>query len=116
MNILYVEDHPALRYSIASEMRAHGHTTYEAEDAETALILLVQHDIDVLVTDIGLPGTSGDVFAAEARALYPGLRLVFATGLDHFRNPGLNEEGRGPVVLRKPYSWDELSAALVRAS
>ena len=104
-----------MRYGIASEMRAQGHVTFEAEDAETALVLLAAHDIDVLVTDIGLPGTSGDVFAAEARAVRPALRLVFATGLDHVRNPGVNEEGRGPVVLRKPYSWDELSAAIATA-
>ena len=107
MKILYVEDHPALRYSIAKEMRAHGHVVLEAESAEAALGLLAANDIDVLVTDVGLPGMSGDVLAAEARALRPDVRLVFATGLDSVqKSPG------GPIVLRKPYTWGELAAAL----
>jgi DNA-binding response OmpR family regulator len=114
MNILFVEDHPALRYSIAKEMRAHGHVVHEAETAEIALVLLAEHAIDILVTDVGLPGTSGDVFAAEARAARPSLRLVFATGLDQVRDSDPSDGG--PTVIRKPYSWDELEAALKRAT
>jgi len=110
MNILFVEDHPALRYGITREMRAHGHTVYEAESAELALLLLARHEVDVLVTDVGLPGQSGDVFAAEARALRPGLRLVFATGLDTVKQVGADDYG--PTVLRKPYTWEALAAAL----
>ena len=111
MNILYVEDHPALRYGIAREMRAHGHAVLEAESAEAALVLLADNEVDVLVTDVGLPGMSGDVFAAEARAVRPNVRLVFATGLDSFKQPS-SERGVGPTVLRKPYTWVELAAAL----
>ncbi|MEO7339148.1 MAG: response regulator [Caldimonas sp.] len=110
MNILFVEDHPALRYSVAREMRAHGHAVFEAENAEAAHLLLTEHAIDVLVTDVGLPGVSGDVFAAEARAVRPLLRLVLATGLDQVRNSQPSDGG--PTVLRKPYSWDDLEKAL----
>lgn len=113
MNILFVEDHPALRYGIAKELRAHGHTVHEAESAELALVLLAEHDIDVLITDVGLPGVSGDVFAAEARAVRPALRLVFATGMDIVRDPTTPDSG--PTVLRKPYTWDALEAALTSA-
>ncbi|MES2956587.1 MAG: response regulator [Pseudomonadota bacterium] len=111
MKILFVEDHPALRYSIAKEMRAHGHEVFEADSAEEALVHLGANDIEVLVTDVGLPGMSGDVFAAEARALRPSVRLVFATGLDSVKAPA-SERDIGPTVLRKPYSWVELAAAL----
>ena len=110
MRILFVEDHPALRYGIAREMRAHGHTVYEAESAEQALELLQQHTVEVLVTDVGLPGTSGDVLAAEARLLCPSVRLIFATGLVNVRPPPMGDQG--PTVLRKPYSWDAMAAAL----
>lgn len=114
MKILYVEDFVALRYGIGREMRAHGHEVFEADNAEAALDILAQHDIEVLVTDIGLPGVSGDVFAAEARAVRPALRLIFATGLDHIKAPS-GEPDSGPIVLRKPYTWDALAAALDRA-
>ena len=113
MKILFVEDHPALRYGIASEMRAHGHTVFEAESAELALGLLAEHDVEVLVTDVGLPGASGDVFAAEARAIRPALRVIFATGLDNIKPPAAGDGG--PTVLRKPYTWDAIAAALASA-
>lgn len=111
MNILFVEDDPKLLYGISREMRAHGHTVYEAQSAEQALVLLAAHNVQVLVTDVGLPGVSGDVFAAEARSVRPKLHLVFATGLDYVRdsNPGDN----GPTVLRKPYTWESLEAAIL---
>jgi DNA-binding response OmpR family regulator len=113
MQILFIEDHPALRYAIAKELRLHGHTVHEAESAEAALITLAEHEIDVLVTDVGLPGQSGDVFAAEARALRPTLRVVFATGLESIHAP--RHADAGPTVLRKPYDWAALEAALVTA-
>jgi DNA-binding response OmpR family regulator len=111
MKVLFVEDHPALRYGIARELRAHGHEVFEADSAEAALAMLESHDVEVLVTDVGLPGASGVVFAAEARALRPGLRLIFATGLDSIIDPAV-ELGHGPIVLRKPYTWEALEAAL----
>ncbi|CAM5795019.1 response regulator [Rhizobacter fulvus] len=113
MDILFVEDSPALRYSIAKELRLHGHTVHEAESAEQALVALAEHEVDVLITDIGLPGVSGDVFAAEARSLRPTLRVVFATGLESIKAPHYRDAG--PTVLRKPYQWNELQAAIDKA-
>ncbi len=113
MQILFIEDHAALRYAIAKELRMHGHTVQEAESAEAALIVLAEHEIDILITDIGLPGASGDVFAAEARALRPTLRVIFATGLGSIKAPHYPDAG--PTVLRKPYSWDALEAAIASA-
>ncbi len=113
MQILFIEDHAALRYAIAKELRMHGHTVQEAESAEAALIVLAEHEIDILITDIGLPGASGDVFAAEARALRPTLRVIFATGLGSIKAP--HHPDAGPTVLRKPYSWDALEAAIASA-
>ena len=54
------------------------------------------------------------MFAAEARAARPSLRLVFATGLDQVRDSDPSDGG--PTVIRKPYSWDELEAALKGAT
>ncbi len=113
MKVLFVEDHLALRYGIAKELRAHGHIVYEAGSAETALVLLAEHEIEILIADIALPGESGDVFAAEARSARPALRIVFATGLDNIVAPV--HPDHGPTVLRKPYAWAELEAAIAIA-
>ncbi len=110
MNILYVEDDGVLRYSLARELRGQQHVVYEAGDAEAALVLLAEHDVDVVLTDIGLPGESGDVFAAEARAIRSDVRLVVCTGKDSFRQTGNSDVGL--QVLRKPFTLDSLLSAL----
>ena len=110
MNILYVEDDLPLRYGIARELRALQHTVYEADDSESALVLLAEHEVDVLCVDVGLPGESGDVFAAEARSLRPHVRLVFCTGLSRFTQSSNAEVDLH--VLRKPFSLEQLLAAL----
>lgn len=112
MNILLVEDDELIRFNAAEFMRERGHTVTVAATAEGAMESLRRSPTDVLVTDVGLPGMSGDVFAAEARAVQPSLRIVFATGLDRIRASG---EGSGPVLLRKPYDADALEAAIKAA-
>ena len=64
-------------------------------------------EIDVLVADIELPGSSGDLFAAEARSVRPALRLVFATGMGYIKDVPAPNAGRGPVVLeaKHPVNW-----------
>ena len=112
MNILLVEDDELIRFTAAELMREEGHTVLEAANAESAMDILRRSPTDVLVTDVGLPGMSGEVFAAEARVLQPALRIVFATGLDHIPNTG---QGDGPVLLRKPYDSAAIEAALKAA-
>lgn len=113
MFILLVEDDESVRFTTAELMRALGHEVIAAENAAKAMVMLRQSAVDVLVTDVGLPDTAGDVFAAEARSLHPNLRIIFATGLSHIPDvaPGFG----GPVLLRKPYSLEALDAALKAA-
>jgi DNA-binding response OmpR family regulator len=110
MHVLYVEDDPALRYAIGREMRKHGYTVYEADSGESAMLLLAAHRVDVLVSDVGLPGESGEVLAAAVREVQPDVRVIFATGLDWVK--GVVAPDRGPTVLRKPYTWTALAEAL----
>ncbi len=109
MNVLFVEDEPETRAVTAEVMRGLGHAVIDVDSAETALALLRKIAFDAMVTDVGLPGMPGDVLAAEARVLQPRVRIVFATGLDRVPAP---ENDPGPVVLRKPYSPEDLDAAL----
>lgn len=112
--ILFVEDDEMVLASSTEMMQDLGHTVVQSRTAEDALFLLHQASFDVLVADVGLPGVSGDVLAAEARGLQPHLRIVFATGKDTIRSAG--EDGFGPIVLRKPYDSAAIAAALsVRA-
>ena len=76
--------------------------------------------IDLLVTDIGLPGLSGRDLAAAARAARPRLPVLFITGYEHGSEPGA-PPGAGlenADLLAKPFGLDELArraAALLGA-
>jgi CheY-like chemotaxis protein len=108
--VLLIEDDELTRSSTAEIVRDLGYPLVEARSAEEAFGLLEEHDIGVLMVDIGLPGMSGDVFAAQVRAIRPTLRIIFATGNDRVHSdPG--DEG-GAVLLRKPYDVEALAAAL----
>jgi signal transduction histidine kinase/CheY-like chemotaxis protein len=105
LRIVLVEDEDEIRDSTAALLRHLGHEVLEAVDAEQALALISSAS-DVLITDVLLPGMSGDLLAAQARTLAPGIRIVFATGKGEVNN------WPDAVVLRKPYDLAALTAAL----
>ena len=107
--ILLVEDDDESRVNSAELLEVLGHTVLQVRDGEAALALLRSTAIDVLVTDIGLPGMSGEELAACARAALPSLGVVFASGQDN------DSDLAGVVVLRKPYDSAALDQA-VRAA
>lgn len=111
--VLLVEDDELVREATAELIRELGHQVVEADSAESARTCLHRTDFDVLVVDVGLPGLQGDVFAAEARAIRGGLRIVFATGRADF--PTVIDGARNPLLLRKPFDLEALAAALADA-
>jgi CheY-like chemotaxis protein len=110
LTILLVEDEELMRASAAALLRDLGHSVLEARSAEAGLAVIRVAPIDVLMTDLGLPGQAGEVFAAEARSILPDLRIIFATGSSRILAVGGG--GATPVMLRKPYDGAELAAAL----
>jgi PAS domain S-box-containing protein len=108
--VLVVEDDALVRMSAVDMTEALGFTPLEAADAPSALkILDSDARVDVLFTDIGLPGMRGHELAAKARDLRPGLKIVFASGY------GETEEGQtiaDATHLGKPYEQDQLAEAL----
>ncbi len=113
LRILLVEDNPQIRSSTVELLQDLGHTVMDAGSAEEAMTTLRRMRIDVLMTDLGLPGMSGEVFAAEARAVQAQLRIVFATGSE--LSPRVAGDGNTPVLLLKPYDRAGLAAALAAA-
>jgi CheY-like chemotaxis protein len=105
LRIVLVEDEDEIRDATAALLRHLGHEVLEAVDAEQALDIISPAS-DVLITDVLLPGMSGDLLAAQARVLAPGIRIVFATGKGEVNN------WPDAVVLRKPYDLAALTTAL----
>ncbi|MBZ9936251.1 response regulator [Mesorhizobium sp. BR1-1-16] len=79
--ILVVEDEPILRMVMSDHLGDLGYATIEAEDARAALpVLGGDLPIALMITDVDLPGMDGRALADQARAMRPGLGILFSTG------------------------------------
>lgn len=109
--ILVVEDHDGLREYSAGVLRELGYNVLEAADAETGLDLLEeQPDVDLLFTDVVLPGLNGRQLADEAKKLVPHLKILFTTG--YTRN-AIVHDGRldeGVTLVTKPFTYNAIAS------
>jgi CheY-like chemotaxis protein len=108
--VLIVEDNPEVRMYSAMILGELGYEVMEASNAEAALeILEGTARIDLLFTDVVLPGKSGRVLADAALVLRPELRVLYTTG--YSRN-AIVHHGRldpGVQLISKPFTFEELA-------
>jgi CheY-like chemotaxis protein len=105
---LVVDDEPMILEILAEHCTSLGMKVSEAADGEGALRLVrTQPEIEVLVTDVRMPGLDGPALVEKALALRPGIRVIFVTGYTTYRSSTW-------PILRKPFDLDELEAALRR--
>jgi PAS domain S-box-containing protein len=108
--VLVVEDEPVVRGVILEMLGEQGYRTLEAVDGPSGLKLLRTGErIDLLVTDVGLPGMNGRQLADQARETRSGLKVLFITGYaesvamaDGFLQPGME-------MITKPFDLEHLS-------
>lgn len=110
--VLLVEDDALIRANSAEMLADAGYTVVEAISAEEAATVLKVRAVDVIVTDINLPGASGAELVAHARAAQPSIGVVFASGQ---AAPLLRGDLAGSVVLTKPYNAAALTSAVEEA-
>ena len=107
--ILLVDDDEHLRPVMAATLRDLGYDVVEARSAEAAFAAAhTMTRLDLLVTDVAMPGRGGPALAVQLRAERPDLSVLFVTGN---AGPGLP----GKSVLRKPFGSDDLAAAVLGA-
>ena len=117
--VLVVEDSAEVRAYSAEVLRELGYRVLEASDGPAALALLQRPGrplrVDLLFTDVILPGgMAGPVLAERARALRPGLKVLFTTGYAQGAAQGSGWLPAGSEVITKPFTYTDL-AARVRA-
>lgn len=109
--ILVIDDEVLVRETMAEFLREQGYRVLEADDGSSGLKFLESDDhIDLLVTDVGLPGgLNGRQVADAARRTRPGLKVLFVTGYaaNSFVGSGMLEEGM--EVVTKPFELDALA-------
>ncbi|CAN5209424.1 PAS domain-containing sensor histidine kinase [soil metagenome] len=112
--VLMVEDDPDLRSYLAEMLRDLKYRVIVAANAQAALHVLIDDDrrIDLLLTDVVMPGMNGRELGRRAEALRPGLSVLYMTG--YSRN-AMVHQGRldeGVELLQKPLSQTQLAGRI----
>jgi PAS domain S-box-containing protein len=112
--ILAVDDNLDVRRAVVVQLEALGYQVMEADGAVTALKVLGSGErIDLLFTDVVMPGgMNGKELANRARAMRPGLKVLFTSGFPGAPSGNAAELGAGDALLNKPYRREQLVAAL----
>lgn len=102
--VLLVEDEDAVRRVTARVLRSCGYNVLVASHGDAALGLAASHpgEIDLVLTDVVMPGMSGPMLAQRLRELRPGLKVMFMSGYT------AEELGSDVPVLTKPFTPEEL--------
>lgn len=113
-SVLVVEDNPALRRSVMLLLRALRYRPIEVDSSLAALRVLETESIDLLFTDLILPGgMNGIELARLALKRVPDLRVLLTSGLSASLAGLLHDAGlSGFPLLEKPYRMHELARAL----
>jgi PAS domain S-box-containing protein len=115
--VLVVEDESEVRELTEQILRVNGYTVIAAENADSAMRIFEQRgeSIDLLLTDVIMPGINGRILAEKLRAKRPSLKVLFMSGYtaDLIERRGI--ENRTMCFLSKPFTASELKWAVRRA-
>jgi PAS domain S-box-containing protein len=114
--VLVIEDEPVVRGLIVEVLADLGFAALEATDGPSGLeILQSRQKIDLLISDVGLPGLNGRQLADAARKLRPGLKVIFMTGYAEVAASAQGFLAPGMTLITKPFAMADL-AAKIRAT
>jgi PAS domain S-box-containing protein len=109
--VLVVDDEPTVRMLVMETLEDLGYAAIEANDGPAGLaILQTAARVDLLVTDVGLPGLNGRQLADAARVIRPGLKVLFVTGYAH--NAAIGQGAAlepGMEIMTKPFALDDIA-------
>lgn len=110
---LVVEDDPRVLTATAGALEELGVKTIRSSSAEEAIAILEKNSaIDIIVTDVIMPGMTGPEFVAKVSPLYPDVAVLFVTG---YADVDAAEAFGGNAVLRKPFTIGALETAVEAA-
>ena len=114
--LLLVEDHDQVRTLVHMVLEKHGYTVLAAASGGEALAASAAHTgtIDLMITDLVMPGMDGKELAGRLRTLRPDVRVLYTSGYAQGMVEG-HELDDGDAFLPKPYDQAELAAAIAAA-
>jgi len=109
--VLIVEDDPAVRVLVSAVLSELGYAFVEAGDANGAMPILQSNQrIDLLISDVGLPGMNGRQLAEIGRQIRPDLKVLFITGYAEHAAVRGGFLDSGMQMITKPFTFDLLTA------
>ena len=111
--VLVVEDDEAVRLIVLDELNELGYQTLQAIDGPTAIAILhSQRKLDLLLTDVGLPGMNGRQLAEISREHRPNLPILFMTGYAENALSRADFLAPGMQMISKPFAMEALAARI----
>jgi PAS domain S-box-containing protein len=106
--ILLVEDEAGVRHMLAEFMRKHGYLVHEAANASEALGIAGSQPIDLLITDIVMPGVNGCDLALSLAKTHPRMHIIFMSG--YIQHAALHDAllQPGTSFVQKPFSLEDM--------
>jgi CheY-like chemotaxis protein len=112
LTVLIADDEPALRAAVVEYLRGAGHQVLESNSSHEALELARSHSgsIDVLITDVVMPGLRGTELAQQVAEFRPGVHVIFMSG--YAQSPPEAQIPPGAAFLQKPFRFASLGEQL----
>lgn len=106
--ILVVDDEPSLRFLLEETLSTVGYSVFMAENADQAIEILKKEQIDLMISDVIMPGMDGYILAEYVREHYPQIKIQLASGY----SDNLHQQSRDPelhdTLLVKPFDRQHL--------
>jgi CheY-like chemotaxis protein len=98
--VLFIDDDPSVRQTLAYLLRKAGHAVAEAASGRAGIELFRENPTDIVFTDFGMPGLSGWDVARAVKALDPRVPVVYVTGAAHAIAP--HQQAAVDAIIEKP--------------
>lgn len=110
--ILLAEDDAAVGAFVSRALRHRGHEVTAVADGSAALGALAAGEFELLLTDIAMPGVDGIALALKGSKDHPQMRILLMTGFSSERRRAHNLEALIHRVVTKPFTLEEICAAV----
>lgn len=108
ISVLIVEDDNELRDALCTTLRLAGMNYIEADCAENALLQLEKKPVDIVVSDVNMPGMDGHQLLQEVKTRYPGLPMMLITAFGQIKQAVDAMQSGAADYLVKPFEPDTL--------
>jgi signal transduction histidine kinase len=115
-NILIIDDEEGLREMMFFTLEKEGYKTFTASNGEEGIQVLLNHDIDIIVTDIMMPGMDGIQVLSEVKKLKPKTEVIVTTGYGSMESAIECLRYGAYDFINKPYNIDEILNVIARAA